>query len=308
MRRTLIKTALALSMLPAISPGQVASAEGGTAIEAFTPSEVTQGSSISVSGTMATAAQPASVVWTDGTLIQDLPAFDFPYDPNLDLVEGAVEHAKPSDPLTLRIKVAPGPDTLGKPFQWFRWPFQLEERWYFVEFTYVQNGAAGGWVGSWYYCKLSLGSACVHGDTPPFPVSWDAASRTFSGQIPLRDLAAVQPDRTLDQDTMRPFSNQYPPESGYKALAQLQHDNSPPITPTVVPIASMHLGIAPAGTSPDQVAFTHRATPAVSDGSLDVGFVGSVPTDGLAPGSYTVFVKGCFGPCAIDEVPIAITT
>lgn len=306
MRHTLTPVALAALLAAAIA-GPASADAAGPVLDAVAPSQVSQGSSVGVSGTMTVAAQPAVTVWTDGTLVQDLPTFDYPYDPNIDLIEGSVEHAKPADPLTLRMKVAPGPDTGSKPYQWFRWSFQLEERWYFVEFTYMQNGASGAWQGSWYYCKLALGSNCIHGETPGFPVSWNTASRTITGRVPMADLARVQPDGTLDQDMFRPFSSQYPPESGYKLpVITLQHDNSPAFTAVELPIATVHLGIAPAGTSPDQVSFTRRAVPSVSDGSLDVGFVGSVPTAGLAPGSYSVFVKGCFGPCSIDEVPVTI--
>ena len=307
MKRNTWLIGFAAVALSTMSIGGPASADAGPVVDAAAPSQVSQGSSVSVAGTMTVAAQPAVTVWSDGTLAQDLPTADYPYDPNIDLIEGSVEHAKPADPLTLRIKVASGPDTGGKPYQWFRWSFQLEERWYFVEFTYMQNGASGAWQGSWYYCKLALGSSCIHGETPGFPVSWDATSRTITGRLPIADLARVQPDGTLDQDSFRPFSSQYPPESGYKTPAiTLQHDNSPAFTAIELPIATVHLGIAPAGTSPDQVSFNTRALPASSDGSLDVRFVGSVPTGGLVPGSYSVFVKGCFGPCSIAEVPVTI--
>jgi len=57
----------------------------------------------------------------------------------------------------------------------------------------------------------------------------------------------------------------------------------------VVPTEEVSLGIAPAGTPESGVAFTSPAT--VADGS----FTGSLNTAGLAPGSYDVWAKACFG-------------
>jgi hypothetical protein len=239
---------------------------------------------------------------------QDLPTFDYPWDPNVDLVEGSVEHSSPADPLTLRMKVAQAPDTVSKPYQWFRWSFHLEELWYFVEFTYIQNGASAGWQGSWYYCKLALGSNCVHGDTPAFPVTWDATSRTVTGRVPIAELAAKQPDRALDQGTMQPFSTQYRPEAGYKYPAiTLTHDRAPQFTPYELPIATVRVGVAPAGTPANQVAFDRRATLTPSAGSAEVPFATTIDTAQMAPGDYEVFVKGCFGPCTISSSPLTIT-
>lgn len=307
MRRRSFALTIAAAVLSVTFAGQAAASQGAAPALPSVALDAS-GTTVSVTGTMTAATQPATTLWNDGTLAQDLLAFDYPYDPMLDLVEGSVEHALPGDPLTIRMKVAAAPETPAKPYQWYRWSFQLEELWYFVEFTYLQNGTSLGWQGTWYYCKLALGSSCVHGDTQPFPVSWDAASRTISGQVPLGALAAKQPDGTLDQDTMRPFSTQYRPESGYKfPVITLTHDRAPAFTPYELPIATVLLGIAPEGTNPAEVAFSRRATPTVTADSLDVPFAGSVSTDGLAPGIYTVFVKACFGPCTIEGYPLTIS-
>ena len=69
-----------------------------------------------------------------------------------------------------------------------------------------------------------------------------------------------------------------------------------------VPQKQVSLGVAPAGTPPDQVAFTEPA-------ALDEGdaFSGSVDTSGLGPGAYEVFVRACFGSnCDVATVPLTI--
>lgn len=269
---------------------------------------VPAGAAVTVSGTMTVAEQPAETLWNDVTVTGDLNGFDYPSEPLVDLVQGSVLRARPGDPLTLRITVAPSavPD-VPKPFTWFRWPFHLGDIWYFVEFTYVQNGAAGGWQGSWYYCRLALGNNCVHGTTPSFPVTWDAAARTFTGQIPLAAMAVVQPDGTLEADTMRPFSSQYPPQSGHKTpAATLGQDRGPAFEPHDVPIETVFLGVAPAGTNPSAVDYAATAT-TTGGTSLEQPFTGSVSTEGLAPGFYQLFVKGCFGPCATTSLPFFVS-
>lgn len=282
-----------------------AGAEQGTSVE-FELTGADGSSVLDVTGLMATTAQPATVLWNDGTVAQDLPTFDYPWDPAVDLVQGSVERAAPTDPLTLRVKVAAGPDIPPKPYQWYRWAFHLEELWYFIEFTYVQNGATGGWVGSWYYCKLSLGSNCIHGDTPTFPVTWDASTRTITGRVPIADLAAKQPDRALEQGTMKPFSSDYRPSAGYKTAAILTHDRAPAFTPYELPIATVTVGVAPAGTPVGQVTFDRRATVTPSAGSGDVPFATTIQTAQMAAGEYEVFVKGCFGPCTVTSLPLTI--
>lgn len=298
MARTLVSIAL---LIPTLMPASASADATAPVLSSLSLGSdvVAAGEPVTISGTMTVAPQPAAVLWTDPTVAGDLSTFDYPTTPFIDIVEGSVVRARPGDPLSLRIKVAPalGPEA-PEPFQWYRWPFHLDQIWYFVEFTYVQNGAAGAWQGSWYYCKLALGTNCIHGTTPPFPVTFDAATRTFTGQIPLAAMAAAQPDGHLVQDSMRPFSSQYMPESGHKYPAlTLSQDNSTPFTPYDLPIETVFLGIAPAGTNPANVVYDHHATTTGAAGSLEQPFQGSVPTEGLAPGYYQLFLKGCFGPC-----------
>jgi hypothetical protein len=67
-----------------------------------------------------------------------------------------------------------------------------------------------------------------------------------------------------------------------------------------VPSTSVRLGIAPAGTNPDNVNFSKAAT--VNDSG---SFTGSLDAPG--PGSYEVFAKACFGSnCAVRSVPITL--
>lgn len=308
MARTLVSTALTLAaLLPAGASAGASDAPVLSGVSVASGS-VAAGTPVSVSGTMTVAPQPAAVLWTDPTIAGDLPSFDYPTEPLIDIVEGSVVRARPGDPLSLRFKVAPalGPEA-AKPFMWFRWPFHLDQIWYFIEFTYVQDGAAGAWQGSWYYCKLALGTNCIHGTTPPFPVTFDAATRTFTGQIPLAAMAAVQPDGHLVQDSMRPFSSQYMPESGHKYPAlTLSQDNSAPFEPYDLPIETVFLGVAPVGTDPADVTYDRHAATTGAAGSLEQPFQGSVPTDGLAPGYYQLFVKGCFGPCTTTILPFHV--
>lgn len=297
---------LVLVMLAVPAP---ASAAHATSLDAVLETTIVPaGSALSVDGTLHTTAQPAQRLWTDTTLAGDLGSFQYPADPSSDLIEGRVEHGAPGDPLSVHIKVAPaiGPEVPGKPYQWFRWPFQIEDIWYFVEFTYLPNSASGAWNGSWYYCKLALGSNCIHGTTPPFPVTYDAASRTYTGKIPLEAMAAVQPDGTLAQDTIRPFSAQYPAEAGYKQTLQSRLDAAPEFEAVELPIASVFYGIGSPGENPDDVE-TVGTLPVSTDGSLDVGFAGTVPTAGLSPGEHALYLRGCFGPCSVAVLPFTVT-
>ena len=67
-----------------------------------------------------------------------------------------------------------------------------------------------------------------------------------------------------------------------------------------VPSPAVSLGIAPAGTNPDNVNFSKAATVS-SDGS----FSGTLASPG--PGSYEVFARACFGSnCGVKSVPITI--
>ena len=67
-----------------------------------------------------------------------------------------------------------------------------------------------------------------------------------------------------------------------------------------IPSGGVRLGIAPAGTNPDNVTFNTAAT--VSDNG---SFTGSIAAPG--PGSYEVFAKACFGSnCGVKSVPITI--
>ncbi|HVM11601.1 MAG TPA: hypothetical protein VM638_03870 [Actinomycetota bacterium] len=273
---------------------------------------VAAGQPIRVTGRLLTQVQPPARLWVDATLPGDLGSFNYPVDPQLDLVEGWVARERPGDPLTMQIKVAPaiGADSGPKPYMRFRWSFHLNDLWYFVRFRYLSDGTGTGfsWQGNWYYCRLALGSNCFHGDTPPFPVTWDAATRTFTGRIRLADLAAKQESGRLVQDTMRPFSSQYPPESGYELpVITIGQDSSAPFAPYDLPIETVFLGIAPVGSAPQSVNYSVAADVQTTAGSLDVPFSGQISTEGLATGAYDLWVKGCFGPCVTRTFRISVS-
>ncbi|HYH27687.1 MAG TPA: hypothetical protein VEA19_02795 [Actinomycetota bacterium] len=272
---------------------------------------VEAGQTLRLTGSMAVTEQPGlKKLWTDTTVTGDVTAFQYPSSPSVDIVEGFVEHARPGDPLTMEIRFAPelGAEPGPTPFQWYRWPFQIGDRWYFVELTYVQGGPAFEWRGSWYYCRLALGNNCVHGTTPLFPVTWSPLSRRITGKIPIRDLGAAQSDGILPQDEMRPFSNSYPPESGHKTPgATLGQDRAPAFEPILLPIESVFLGIAPRGTPADSVQYTQKALPTPAAGSLDVPFSALVETETMSAGDYDLWVKGCFGPCDVRVVPFTVS-
>lgn len=294
--------ALALC-LALVSPLPAAASPATDLSAALGADSVATGSPLPVRGTLTTAAQAPRLVWTDGPMTSDLGSLQYPVDHSTDLLEGWVERAEPGDPLTLKVKVAAptGPDLSGKAYQWIRWPFQLEDRWYFIEF--LHDGTV--WKGSWYYCNLALGSNCHHGTTPPFPAAYDPATRTFTGRIPLADLAAVQPDGRLAQDEMRTFSSQYIPEAGFKYPAfQWRHDAGPAFDSVVVPIESVFYEIVEEGST-DPIGFGQSLP--VTTGPDGVTFDSSVPTDGLAPGAYTLYLKGCFGPCVVRTLGFTVT-
>ncbi|MFN2543969.1 MAG: hypothetical protein ABR600_05280 [Actinomycetota bacterium] len=314
---------LAMAMLSAPSafaePGAAPVVTGLAASATSVPS----GARIHVTGTMTTSAQPKQTAWTDPTLVEDITSTPMqclsscflavPSNPMVDLVEGDVTHANPADPLTFQVKLGPavGADTGPLPYLWYQWPFQLDKIWYFVDFDYASSGTGTfAWKGSWFYCKnFALGSNCVHGTTPSFPVTWDVSTRTLTGTVPLGDLAKVQPDGALTQDAVKQFSSQYPPESGFDWAGSLDEgqDFATWTSSLTVPLATVSTAIAPSDTSPEGVTFTSNATVTTSKGSNEAPFAGDVSTAGLAPGSYTLFVQACFGPCTTDEIPITVS-
>ena len=70
----------------------------------------------------------------------------------------------------------------------------------------------------------------------------------------------------------------------------------------MIPASRVELGIAPASTPEDQVAFTVEADLLAGD------FSGTIPTAGLSPGSYRVWARACLGdacgPAAFREVAL----
>lgn len=68
-----------------------------------------------------------------------------------------------------------------------------------------------------------------------------------------------------------------------------------------VPAASVRLGIAPAGTAPQDVPLTVHGTPA-EDGT----FTGEVPAP-ATPGAYTVVARACYGPASCGLGATSIT-
>ncbi|MFN2543972.1 MAG: hypothetical protein ABR600_05295 [Actinomycetota bacterium] len=300
-------------VLMGLAPGIGSADAGGPVVSGaqLDRTAVSTGAPVQVSGTMSVTPQSSAVLWNDTTLTGDVPSLRAPIDPMQDLVQGGVGHARPGDPLVLTIKVAPvaGADTGAKPYMWYRWPFQLDKIWYFVELKYLPTtGTNFAWQGSWYYCKLALGSNCIHGTTPAFPVTFDAQTRTFTAGIPVADLARVQPDGVLLQDEIRTFDpTQYIPESGYSNTISYQIDSAPPFGGVTVPLESVFLGVAPAGTAPEDVTYSGFATTTSTAGSFDVPFSGSVSTAGLAPGAYAVYAKACFGPCTVTTLPLTVT-
>lgn len=72
--------------------------------------------------------------------------------------------------------------------------------------------------------------------------------------------------------------------------------------PYNVPSKRVSLGVAPAGTPPNQVDFSTEGT--LSD---DGSFLGNVDISGLEPGSYELFARACFGSnCGLDRTPFTI--
>ncbi len=61
------------------------------------------------------------------------------------------------------------------------------------------------------------------------------------------------------------------------------------LSSSVIPASRVELGIADAPTPEDEVAFTVEADLAAGD------FSGTIPTDGLSPGSYRVWARACLG-------------
>ncbi len=75
-----------------------------------------------------------------------------------------------------------------------------------------------------------------------------------------------------------------------------------PLSSSVIPASRVELGIAPASTSEDAVAFTVEADLLAGE------FSGAIPTDGLSAGSYRVWARTCLGdacgPAAFGEVAL----
>jgi hypothetical protein len=71
--------------------------------------------------------------------------------------------------------------------------------------------------------------------------------------------------------------------------------------PVVIPESRVELGIAPDSMPEHKVVFDHRA-------SLDgVAFSGSVPTGGLSPGRYRIWMRACLATVCGSAVPTDVT-
>jgi hypothetical protein len=74
------------------------------------------------------------------------------------------------------------------------------------------------------------------------------------------------------------------------------------LSSAVIPVSRVELGIAPASTPEDQVAFTVEADLLAGD------FSGTILTEGLSPGSHRVWARACLGdvcgPAAFREVAL----
>ncbi|MGH2692174.1 MAG: PA domain-containing protein [Actinomycetota bacterium] len=141
---------------------------------------------------------------------------------------------------------------------------------------------------------------------------YDVANDTVRVRIPLGASFApeIAPGARLERNTSS-NANLNMVIAGYQAFVALSPTTNdeaffgPDDSETyafVVPTKEVTLGVAPAGTDPGAVSYTTAATLAGND-----SFTGNVSTSGLAPGSYEVFARACFGNnCATRTAPFTI--
>lgn len=255
---------------------------------------VTVGGTISVSGTLTlgTDATGATIVGTDGAGDASPPGMGF------DLGDASVTPDLAGKKLTLAVKVndgIPGVDGIG-PAAGYVWP---------IGFDGVDTGlwlGAGTFVSGW----------------PPKAGKWHELCTSTAGSYSCGTVVPGAMSASLVSWTI-PFKG--PGTSGYNATygSTLDVGGSAPGSPAVIPWAvatfaqtidsvgitgykipgGVEVGIAPAGTLESKVQYTSGGAfnPATSK------FTVTAPTP--APGSYTVFVRSCFG---LTEEPICLKT
>ena len=278
------------------------------------------GSAVSVSGRAAFGGE------SPVTVAEDV-AGDGPVNPErsgqlgVDLIGASISQPSPDDPtLVFEWKVTnlPSSGTLPEAIRYF-WPFQV-------------NTAAGP-KQYMLQAKLSNLASSTTPDDPAGHVTHAGASFQLRGNCGV--LVAINNcghiawlDGTFDvaRDTVRmelPIGEGPAPEvvpgaklerfefSGGTIAAAYQAAVSNASTTDyanweeivyTVPSREVTLGVAPAGTDPGAVSYATAATVAE-----DSSFAGSVSTSGLAPGSYEVFARACFGNnCAVRTAPFTI--
>jgi hypothetical protein len=313
-----VPTAPALAQ---VAEGGAAAAPASSAVTGLTAT--VSGSTVAVSGAATFGGEAPLSVGTDGA--GDGPGRAEAADAaGVDLLSADVSQPDPTKPsLLFEWKVTNLPSTGALPeFTFYRWGITVNGTTNYVlqaKFTnlvstsYLDDPSAPpSHVGTAFQLRGNCGP--VNGQVPVsncHSLAWleggfDPATKTVHMSVPLGQTyapalapgAVVTPYNYDAQPIVAGFTAGVANATTEDGL-DWDTDTVPSYT---IPTGRVLLGIAPAGTDPSQVQFTSIATLA-SDGS----FTGNLSTSGLAPGSYDVFARACFGTnCGASSVTVAL--
>ena len=116
-------------------------------------------------------------------------------------------------------------------------------------------------------------------------------------RLPARGLSALGANGGTELTGLRAFT-----AAGEATPGALHPLDEVSLSSAAIPASRVGPGIAPTSTPEEQVAFTVEADLLAGD------FSGTIPTDGLSPGSYRVWARACLGdvcgPAAFEEVAL----
>ena len=296
-----------------VEPGQIPTTVGSLSA---TPGA----GSVSVSGAAAFGGQGPQLIAPDdpgdGPLVGTVP----PEETGVDLLGAYLYQPDPATPLlTFELRVTGLPDTGSLPeVIRYGFPFKTSATNYLVQMklsnlasTSTPDDPSGHVTHTGAAFQLRGNCGQVQGAVNSCPhIGWitgefdvdDGIVRAF---LPIGSAMApsVAPGAELLRNELSLAGN---PVASYQAVVSNDSTQDSAaweegVTYTV-PSKEVRLGIAPAGTPESAVSFSGTATVA-ADGS----FTGSLSTASLAPGSYDVWAKGCFGGnCGTRRTTITI--
>ncbi len=156
----------------------------------------------------------------------------------------------------------------------------------------LRAAATADWPGAKHVALYRCAPDCT--EHAPLTGSFGTTGEHVLVSVPLSALGAVE---GTELTGLRAFT-----AAGEATPGALLVVDEVALSSSVIPASRVELGIAPASTPEDQVAFAVQADLLAGD------FSGSIPTDGLSPGGYRAWARACLGdtcgPASFKELAL----